>query len=108
MPVCIAGMHRSGTSMVARLLHQCGLCFGPESEWLRPATDNAEGFWENVHFVNLNDDILAHLRGGWERPPQPAEGWEALPDVAPLAEKARELAEPFEGREPWGWKDPRN
>ena len=28
MPICIAGMHRAGTSMVARLLEGCGLDLG--------------------------------------------------------------------------------
>src|SRR6266702_718721 len=32
MAVCISGMHRSGTSMVANLLRQCGLCLGDAAE----------------------------------------------------------------------------
>jgi len=69
MPVCIAGMHRSGTSMVARLLYLCGLYLGPESELLPPRPDNEEGYWENFYFVKLNEEILARLNGGWDWPP---------------------------------------
>ena len=66
LPICIAGMHRSGTSMVARLLNLCGLYLGPESELSPPAPDNPEGYWENKHFVGINDRILAHLDAGWD------------------------------------------
>lgn len=47
MPVCIAGFHRAGTSMVARLLARSGVYLGPEEDLLAPAPDNPEGFWEN-------------------------------------------------------------
>ena len=30
-PICIAGAHRSGTSMLARLMHSCGLELGPRT-----------------------------------------------------------------------------
>ena len=36
MPLCVTGMHRSGTSMVARLLNVCGLDLGPEADLLPP------------------------------------------------------------------------
>ena len=42
MPICVAGMHRSGTSMVSRLLYQGGLYLGPDSEMM-PALSNAAG-----------------------------------------------------------------
>ena len=49
--ICIAGAHRSGTSMVTRLLHCCGLELGPESELMPAQADNPEGFWEHLHLV---------------------------------------------------------
>jgi hypothetical protein len=94
--------------MLARLFRLCGVSFGPESELLRSAPDNQEGYWENVHFVNLNDEILSMLHGSWERPPLVAEGWEELPQLEPLKDKARELLRPFQAAQQWAWKDPRN
>jgi hypothetical protein len=47
MPVCIAGMHCSGTSMVARLLNLCGLYLGPEGELL-PSTPDSPGGTERL------------------------------------------------------------
>jgi hypothetical protein len=106
MPVTIAGMHRSGTSMVARLLNLCGLDLGPDDQLLPPAPDNnPEGFWEHKAFVAVNDELLQRHHGTWHSPPDLDAGWEADPDLADLAERAAALACGF--RDPWGWKDPR-
>jgi len=102
MPLCITGMHRSGTSMVARLLNVCGLDLGAEDELLPPAFDNPRGFWENVHFVRLNDALLQSWGAAWDRPPA-----EAGRAPGELRERALRLLGRFAGREPWGWKDPR-
>lgn len=108
MPVCIAGMHRSGTSMVTRLLNLCGLYLGRDNELLESAPDNPEGYWENTRFMILNDEILAELGGAWDFPPLFSEGWELKPEFIPLKEKAGKLLEEFKGHKPWGWKDPRS
>ncbi len=42
--ICVAGMHRSGTSMVARMLNLCGVHLGEQKELLPAASDNPEGF----------------------------------------------------------------
>jgi hypothetical protein len=109
MPLCIAGMHRSGTSMIASLLHTCGLDLGPKKDFLPPAPNNPEGFWESRSFLRLNDAILKELGGSWDHPPRmDVAGWENEPRLHPLRKRAGELARRFAGREPWGWKDPRN
>jgi hypothetical protein len=101
-------MHRSGTSMVARMLNLCGLYLGPESEFMPPGPDNPEGYWENIHFVEINNRILAHLDAGWDLAPAVCKGWEVRPQLAPLRKESAELIERFNAHEPWGWKDPRN
>ena len=108
MPICIAGMHRSGTSMVARLLNLCGLYLGEPNELPGPLGDNLEGHWENTLFRSLNDRLLAHLGGAWDLPPALASGWEESPDLRWAHEEARHLVERFGAHGPWGWKDPRN
>lgn len=109
MPLCIAGMHRSGTSMIASLLHECGLDLGPEKDLLRPNAGNPEGYWENRSFLRLNEAILAALGGSWDCPPRTdAPGWENGSALDCLRNQARRLARRFHDREPWGWKDPRN
>lgn len=108
MPVCIGGMHRSGTSMVARLLNLCGLDLGPAQDMMLPSADNAEGFWENLRLVEINDRILNELGGAWDRPPAMPDGWTGREGVLPLKQEAREVVQGFSGDGPWGWKDPRN
>jgi len=107
LPICIAGMHRSGTSMVARLLQTCGLSLGPEEE-LGVDSNNGEPHWENVRFVSLNDKILNRLGGSWENPPKLFGGWEYTPEVDALRSQAKKLIKRFRGQHTWGWKDPRN
>jgi GT2 family glycosyltransferase len=105
--ICIAGAHRSGTSMVTRLLHCCGLELGPESELMPAQTDNSEGFWEHLGFVALNDQLLSELGGAWDLPPKADEDFTSA-RLDPLCLKARLLIEKFELASVWGWKDPRN
>lgn len=109
MPVCIAGMHRSGTSMVTKHLHDCGLYLGRNEDLMPPAAENPEGFWEHLPLVAVNDDILNRLGGGWDcPPPEPtAEQWRGAL-LAPARTRAATIVAHFEGREPWGWKDPRS
>ena len=105
--LCIAGAHRSGTSMLTRLLHECGLELGPESELMPARSDNPDGFWENLRFVAINDEVLNKLGGAWDLPPQASENFRDK-RLDPLRTKARLLLEQFESKDTWGWKDPRN
>jgi GT2 family glycosyltransferase/glycosyltransferase involved in cell wall biosynthesis len=105
--ICIAGAHRSGTSMVTRLLHRCGLELGPESDLMPPQADNPEGFWEHLGFAALNEELLNELGGAWDLPPRADENFTHA-RVDPLRMKARLLIERFESARVWGWKDPRN
>jgi GT2 family glycosyltransferase len=107
-PVCIAGMHRSGTSMVAHLLHDCGLYLGPVSDLGKPGPDNQDGFWENAHFVKINEALLTHLESGWDSPPAEASGWERRPELLALRGQAAQLLQAMNAHDWWGWKDPRN
>lgn len=107
VPICIAGMHRSGTSMVARLLQACGLFLGPEKE-LGFDTNNGEPHFENVQFVALNDEILRRLGGSWNNPPEFPAGWEQMPEVETLTRQAKKLIKRLGVQNYWGWKDPRN
>jgi hypothetical protein len=94
--------------MFTRLLNLCGLYLGPERDLMLPAPDNQDGFWENLRFVALNDAILAQLDGAWDVPPKTVAGWEQSPELIMPRLQAHALIEQFAGREPWGWKDPRN
>jgi Sulfotransferase family len=107
MVVCVTGMHRSGTSMVARILNVCGLYLGAESDLLNPSPANPEGFWENRRFVEINEELLAAYGGAWDLPPIFPPGWEAGSDILQLRAQAERLVRQFVEYERWGWKDPR-
>lgn len=100
--ICVAGMPRSGTSLVTQLLHRCGLNLGPPEQLMPASSNNTEGFWENLSFVRLNERLLAASGGTWFAPPA------ALRPTPEITADATSIVAQFEGQEPWGWKDPRN
>jgi hypothetical protein len=106
-PIAIAGMHRAGTSMVAKQLRIAGLHLGPDADFVLPAPDNPGGFFEHAGFVSLNDDLLAATGGAWDHlPPRPPMGADD-PRVADLRDRGEQLAAELAVKSPWGWKDPR-
>ena len=100
-------MHRSGTSMIARILGECGFYIG-EPEELVPATRwNPEGHFEHVEFLHLNKAVLRALLGSWKRPPRRL-AWRLLRRrLAPLRDEAVALLRRLDRHSPWAWKDPR-
>jgi hypothetical protein len=105
MPVAIAGMHRAGTSMVARVLRICGLDLGDEQHFAPAAPDNTEGYWEDLRFVSMNDRILDAFDGAWDVAPVLPDDWVRDPRLHAIRREAEALA--ATRTEPWGWKDPR-
>lgn len=61
----VLGMHRAGTSALARVLNLCGAAL-PEN--LRPAKldDNEKGFWEAQEVIEINERTLRQLGGSWD------------------------------------------
>jgi hypothetical protein len=55
MQILVLGMHRSGTSMVARLLNMMGTYFAPEGVEMPAHPENPKGFWER-------QDVLLCIR----------------------------------------------
>jgi hypothetical protein len=106
--ICILGMHRSGTSLVSRILNILGVYLGPEAHIMQPGPDNPKGYWEHYMLTALNDEILARLGGSWHEVPVFPAGWEISSELADLRQRARAiLQEDFATADLWGWKDPR-
>ena len=109
--VLILGMHRSGTSMLARLLAADGLPLGV-TLLNRGRPDNVHGYWEQAEIVHIHEALLDGLDRTWHGP----NGWRALPEgwLAPRDTRMakRRLAaivnrEVAEADGLWGFKDPR-
>jgi len=105
--IAITGMHRSGTSLVARIVNLLGADIGPEDELMPPKEDNPSGFWEHMPIAQLNDDLLGALGGRWNDPPELTEGWQRLRRLDPFRRRAAEIAEHGFSGEVRMFKDPR-
>ncbi|MCV2870151.1 glycosyltransferase [Defluviimonas sp. WL0002] len=79
--VVVLGMHRSGTSFLARSLSTLG--YDPPCDAQPGANDNRHGHFEPRAVVALNDRILASIGGRWDQvaPFLPATVRAAIPDL---------------------------
>jgi hypothetical protein len=106
--VCILGMHRSGTSMVAGLTNLLGVYLGPDDRMLGASRHNQKGYWEHRDIIAMNDRILARFGGDWRNVPDFPPRWETITELKDLKRDAqRVLDRDFSGQSLWGWKDPR-
>jgi len=107
MQIIVLGMHRSGTSMVSRILNLMGCYFGEESVMMAAAPDNPKGFWERYDVMNLNNYILEMAGGSW---------WEVdkldFTSISPqnhavIRESMTNILLKVDSHRPWFIKDPR-
>jgi hypothetical protein len=107
--VCLTGMHRSGTSLLARVVNLLGLGLGDEAALMGPGPDNPVGYWENRAVKELDDEVLAALGGSWDQPPLLSPGWETDAVLDPYRERALEILgrDYADGSAPLGCKEPR-
>ena len=87
--VLVAGMHRSGTSALARVLTLAG-CDLPQT-LVEAKPDNVAGFWESPRIVELNDAILASAGSCWDDWRPFERGWHESPAAGPFRERAMEV-----------------
>ena len=113
-PIIISGMHRSGTSMVTRILHKLGLTVG----------EKLDSNHESIFFQRINIWMMSLLGSSWDSPKSFNSidleikknimiqlegllnsrtnsmyfGWSSIIKKGSFSQIAK----------PWGWKDPRN
>ena len=112
-PTLLAGMHRSGTSIIAKLLRGLGLFTGATLE----QND------EPPLLIAINDHLLSFAHASWDVPAPFANVCHNPLIINRLAEVAAELLTSPQNlssyfpqnqsqrglpTKPWGWKDPRN
>lgn len=107
MQFIVLGMHRSGTSALARVLGLMGCHVGRDDE-LAPADEhNPRGYWERTDVWALDERILAAAGASWHD----VGGFdvERLEPTtrAELADAARGLIAALDAHRPWAVKDPR-
>jgi len=98
----IAGMHRSGTSLITHWLNECGLHLG--ENFLGPGLGNMDGHFEDIEFLRLHEEILIANN-------LPSSGLveESEINISEYhKQKLRSIIEVKNKRyNQWGWKDPR-
>ncbi|MEM1404581.1 MAG: glycosyltransferase [Pseudomonadota bacterium] len=77
----VLGMHRSGTSLVARACDAAGVAAGPCEEFLSAQEDNPDGFFEARDLVRINDSLLVAGGGSWSSPPASIDKSAAVDDI---------------------------
>lgn len=87
--VLILGMHRSGTSAVARVANLLGAELG--RELVPPGPDNPRGFWEHAEVVRINDELLHGLQRTWYQMRDLPEGWIDSPQARFAATRIGDL-----------------
>jgi hypothetical protein len=115
-PIIIIGMHRSGTSMIVRLLEQMGLFTGK----------HLEANHESIFFQDANQYLLRTCEGSWDQPVSIdmlrtyPEIWDMVMSYLHHMMNSRHVVAylgwykflrygtPTRLDIPWGWKDPRS
>lgn len=117
-PIIFIGMHRSGTSLLGRLLEQLGLFVGDKKD------ENNEALF----FLEFNTWLMAQCGARWDNPEQLRCLWQ--PEAEAVLQASRDYAKDLMSsvraarylgskrylglrsimaqQAPWGWKDPRN
>jgi hypothetical protein len=104
--VLVLGMHRSGTSALARGLQILGVYLG--HDFLSPQPDNPTGYWEDKNILDLNERLLAAFGLKWEDVALIDDARWERPEVEALrGEAVRYLGSQFLAHPLWGFKDPR-
>lgn len=105
--IIVLGMHRSGTSAIARILNMLGAYFAPENKIMYPGPDNLKGYWERTDVMQLNDRILQASNCDWQN---------TLDfDIARIVPQQRKIfyreiqhiIAALDANRPWMLKDPR-
>ncbi len=103
-PYIVIGMHRSGTSLLSRVLEKSGIFMGVVKDHN----------FEAMHFLSLNQQTLWAAGADWHKPVVPDKiYWKTLPAQVLYHEHFRvqyrlSRYKLWWQKPAWGWKDPRN
>lgn len=107
MQVIVLGMHRSGTSMLARVLGLMGCYAGPEESFAPPDAANPRGYWERRDLWAVDEAILQSLGASWYDIAELDLNRLPEEDRPGIEEGARDVLRELDAHRPWVVKDPR-
>ena len=107
-PIIVLGAPRSGTSLIAGVLHSRGIAMG--SDLLEPDSGNPHGYFEDIDFIDFHRQLLARTAASvgrvFEDSTMREQAFEFQPTPADIT-TAKALIEQRSELSSWGWKDPR-
>lgn len=104
--ILVLGMHRSGTSALARVVNLMGADLG--SDLMPPRPDNPAGMWEHRRIAEFHEEILGCLGLRWHSVSEMPEKWYGRKEVLKLQRRiVRTIQREFAGSPVWALKDPR-
>jgi glycosyltransferase involved in cell wall biosynthesis/SAM-dependent methyltransferase len=107
MQLIVLGMHRSGTSSVARLLNMMGAYFAPPGMSMPPTAANAKGYWEREDIRQINDAMLQDLGCRWDNVADFDASLINAKFIARYSGALRKIVYELDAQRPWMAKDPR-
>ena len=106
--ILVAGMHRSGTSALTRVLNIAGCDLPKTLMKLKRNPGNVTGFWESQAIMDLNQEILASGCSFWDDWRPFEQDWYRSPAADEFRERAQEVIQSeFGGSRLFVLKDPR-
>lgn len=104
MQIIVLGAHRSGTSLVTRLINMMGAYFASEQASIGFNDENPKGFWERKDVIACNDSLLSSWGCNWSNLAQlPAQ----LETTAEQQYTIKNIILEMDAHRPWVMKDPR-
>ena len=107
MQIFITGMHRSGTSVVARLIRECGAYLGRDEDLMPSKPDNPLGFWENLRAYDIDMAILEAAGVAWDTVIGGELDLLSHADRAEAAARIHDFVSDMSPQGVWAVKDPR-
>jgi hypothetical protein len=111
MQIIVLGSHRSGTSLITRLINMMGAYFDAGTTSIGFNDENPKGFWERRDVIACNDALLASEKCSWEN----LANWELTPTPtkkkltanADTITQMKNIVLELDAHRPWVMKDPR-
>ena len=104
--IVVLGMHRSGTSLLTRVLNLLG-CALPKN-LLGAHESNPRGHWESLDAIEINDTLLSALGRRWDDVRELPDDWLDRGETEYARQRIRSLLErEFSSQPMWVLKEPR-
>jgi hypothetical protein len=104
--ILVLGMHRSGTSALAGVLHLLGA--GMPDDLMPGDQYNEKGYWESKEVADFNDEILTSAGSRWDKIAKFPQDWFQKPIAAEFRARAIELLKKhYRSSDLFVLKDPR-